>query len=201
MNLFPVSTTLLMAGLCGLVAASVSDIEERLIYNEIVIFVFAIGIALRLVSTPGLAGISLLVCVCLLIVLGQLARFGIIGGGDAKLIAATLLLLPPQRDAWLLAHIALAGGVLSCAYLAARIAMKKAIPVLTSPVLAGPVLAGPVLAGQITQTSRPLGVFGRERAKIAAGEPMPYALAILAGAAYSIASEATECISATSCSL
>jgi prepilin peptidase CpaA len=188
MNLFPISGALLAAGLAGLVAASVSDIKERLIYNEIVIFVLGVGLALRLVSTPELVWVSLVVAAVLLVVLGQLARFGVIGGGDAKLIAATLLLLPPQHDARLIAAIAVAGGILSCIYLAARMALRRGIFI-------------PAGAGRKFPMGESSGVFANELAKITAGEPMPYALAILAGTTYSIASEAFQCISATFCSL
>jgi len=188
MNLVPISAILLMAGFSGLVAASVSDIRERLIYNEIVLFVLVAGVGLRLVSTPGLIWVSLLAAACLIVVLGQLARFDIIGGGDAKLIAATTFLLPPQLGAWLVAHIAAAGGVLSCIYLTARIGLRRGIPVRAS--------AGP--NPRETNSSTPIS---RELSRIRAGEPMPYALAILTGTAYSLATEAIQCISATSCSL
>jgi prepilin peptidase CpaA len=188
MSLLPVSATLLAAGLAGLATASVTDIKERLISNEIVVYVLGVGVALRLVSTPGSLWLSLAGALVLLVVLGQFARFNVIGGGDAKLIAATMLLVPPQYDAQLMANIAVAGGALSCVYLAARIALRR-----TSPVRIGP-------RGK-TRSDQFGGVLGSEFAKITAGEPMPYALAILAGAILSIGSEAVPCISATSCLL
>jgi Flp pilus assembly protein protease CpaA len=188
MSFLPISATLLAAGLAGLAAASVTDIRERLIYNEIVVYVLAVGVALRLVSTPGSLWLSLAGALVLLVILGQFARFNVIGGGDAKLIAATMLLFPPQYDAELMTNIAVAGGVLSCVYLAARIALRRRIPVRTG-------LRGKAPADQFG------GVLGSEFAKITAGEPMPYALAILAGTILSIGNEAVRCISATSCLL
>ena len=50
--------------------------------------------------------------------LGQLTRLGIVGGGDAKLIAAVSLTQSPADVPSLLLHIALAGGVLALVYLA-----------------------------------------------------------------------------------
>ncbi|HXJ03221.1 MAG TPA: A24 family peptidase, partial [Micropepsaceae bacterium] len=161
MNAIPISTIILLMGFSGLVAACVSDVRERLIYNEIVIFVLGTGIALRLISTPHLIWASLLIAACLLVALGQLARFDIIGGGDAKLIAAAMLLLPPQRDAWLLAHIAAAGGALSCIYLAARTGLRRGI--LT------PARAQPNRSKEKTNST-----IIHELARIRAGEPMPY---------------------------
>lgn len=188
MNLVPISATLLVTGLSGLAAASISDVKERLIYNEIVVFVFGVGVALRLVSTPNLIWVSLLGAAFLLVVLGQFARYDLIGGGDAKLIAATMLLLPPERDGWLMAHIAAAGGVLGCLYLAARIGLRRRILV-------------PARAQPEFPKAGPNGALTNELLRIRAGEPMPYALAILAGTAYSVTNEAIQCISATSCSL
>ena len=182
MSLLP--GTLLAAGLAGLVAASVTDIRERLIHNEVVLFVLAVGIALRLISTPELLWLSLAGAALLLLVLGLFARFDIIGGGDAKLIAVSMLLLPPQHDAQLIANIAIAGGFLSCLYLTARIVQRRKAPVQP--------------CGD-RENSR--GFFRDEFTKVRAGEPMPYALAILGGVTYSIVTEAIPCIYATSCLL
>jgi prepilin peptidase CpaA len=188
MNLLPLSGTLLAVGLAWLIAAAVADIKERLIYNELVLYVVGVGIMLRLVSTPGLLWLSLAGSAFLLVVLGVFARYGMIGGGDAKLIAASMLLLPPQHDAQLMLNIALAGGLLSCIYLLARIVLRR-------PALAR---IGPPNG---RATDQYVGSFGGELARIRAGEPIPYAVAILGGAVYSILMEAISCISATSCLL
>ena len=186
MTLSSICGILLGAGLAGLVVACVSDIKERLIYNEIVFLVLAAGVGLRLAATPHLFWVSILVSFLLLIALGQCARFNFIGGGDAKLIAATTLLLPPQNVMWLLAHIALGGGILSCIYLWARTMLRRGILISHRAEQSFPLIGASKL-------------FAKEFAKISAGEPMPYALAILAGTSYSIASEAIRCNSAISC--
>ena len=188
MTIFSIYAILLAAGFTGLVIACVSDVKERLIYNEIVLFVLGTGVALRLISTPKLVWISLLVSATLLVLLGQCARFNMMGGGDAKLIAATGWLLPPQDNFWLLAHIAVAGGALSCIYLLTRTVLRRAKIIPARPEQAFPM-------GGSSQA------LANEFAKISAGEPMPYALAILAGTSYSIADEVIRCGSAISCSL
>jgi prepilin peptidase CpaA len=183
MSALLVSGILLIAGLAGLAAACVSDFKERLIYNEIVLFVLATGVALRLSSTPELLWAGLLAAAIVLVVLGQISRLGVIGGGDAKLIAASMLLVRMTRDANLLANIAIAGGALSCVYLVLRTALRR-----------GLFCAAPAVSG------RECALTG-EFANIAAGAPMPYALAILGGAVITIGSEVLQCVSATSCSL
>jgi Flp pilus assembly protein protease CpaA len=111
-----------------------------------------------------------------------------IGGGDAKLIAASMLLLPPQHDAQLMLNIALVGGLLSCFYLLVRIVLRR-----TAIAQIGPP------NGRATDPS--IGCYGGELARIHAGEPIPYAVAILGGTVYSILTEAISCIYATSCLL
>jgi prepilin peptidase CpaA len=180
MPFFSIYTLFLGAGLAGLVVASISDVKTRLIYDEIVAFVFGTGVVLRLMATPEFFWVSLLISAVLLVLLGQGARFNMIGGGDAKLIAATVWLFPPQHSVWLLAHIALAGGVLSCFYLLARAVLRR-----SNIIPAGAERAFPAGAPYNASGNALINEF----AKISAGEPMPYALAILAGTSYSIASE------------
>jgi prepilin peptidase CpaA len=146
------------------------------------------GLGLRLTFSPGLLWLSVAGAILLVVVLGQFTRFDIIGGGDAKLIAATMLLLPPQRDAQLMLNIAMAGGMLSCVYLLARTALRKRLALRT---------AAPIRGATEPEST----LVSRELANICAGAPVPYALAIAAGATYSILTEAVSCVSGTSCSL
>lgn len=188
MNLLPLSGIVSAVGLAGLVAAAAADVKERLIYNEFVFYVFGAGLVLRLISTPGLLWLSLIGAAFLLVVLGFFARIGMIGGGDAKLMAASVLLLPPQHDAQLMVNVALSGGLLSCIYLLVGIVLRRSCAMQNAPAKTG---AADGFAG----------CFGGELARIRVGEPVPYAVAILAGTAYSILTEAISCISATSCLL
>jgi prepilin peptidase CpaA len=92
----------------------------------------------------------------------------------------------------LLLGIAVAGGLMGVAYLVMR-AIVARIP---EPRFC------PAATRDTRGTLRDLGhLLSGERARIAAGEPMPYALAVLGGVIYRIVSEAIQCLSATSCSL
>ena len=101
--------------------------------------------------------------------LGVLSHYRIIGGGDLKLISAVTLLVPPERVGQLLIEIALAGGVLSCVYLVARYALRS---LSATPSLAADA-AGPEAGFAL--------IIRTERDRIAAGGPLPYALAVLGG--------------------
>jgi prepilin peptidase CpaA len=180
--------SLLTAGFIALFVACVTDIRERNIPNEVVVYVLLAGLGLRLTFSPDLLWLSVAGAAFLVIVLGQFTRFDIIGGGDAKLMAASMLLLPPERDAQLMLNIAIAGGMLSCIYLGARTVLRKRFALQTAAPSQG------VTKAETTLVSH-------ELANICAGEPVPYALAIAAGVIYSILIEAVSCVYGTSCSL
>ena len=165
--------------LAAILASAYTDLKDRIIPNELACLVAASGIALGLLTRPGQMPLSLLAAIALLFALGALAHFHMIGGGDVKLISAAALLVPPADIGKLLVFIALAGGVLSCAYLLARRALK-----------------GGGL-GAMTENSQDW--LSREGARIAAGGPMPYAVAILGGLATLIAREVPRCLSANFC--
>jgi Flp pilus assembly protein protease CpaA len=106
-------------GLAALVVAATSDLRRRIIPNEAVLVVAGAGLMVRLLDFQGVAlAISGAIALGLLVVLGQLARFDIIGGGDAKLIAALSLSQPAADVPALLLHIAMAGGGVAALYLA-----------------------------------------------------------------------------------
>lgn len=159
---------------CLLAAAGI-DVMDRIIPNHLVVAVMFAGLALRLLASPNTLWLSLAVCVVALGMLGLLASRLLLGWGDAKLIGAVTLLAPPDGVVPLLLAITLAGGVLACAYLAARYVLHRSAP----------------SSGQPPATP-PLGLTGmlnKERARILADEPMPYAVAILGGVAYHMAIE------------
>jgi prepilin peptidase CpaA len=106
-------------GLAALIVAAVTDLRRRIIPNETVLVVAAAGLLLRLLGFQGWTlAISVAVAFGLLVVLGQMTRLGIVGGGDAKLIAAVSLSQSPADVPALLLYIALAGGGLALVYLA-----------------------------------------------------------------------------------
>jgi prepilin peptidase CpaA len=166
-----------LTGLILLSVAAGTDLKDRRIPNEIVAAVAAIGLTQGLIARPGQVWLSLLVAFVVFCGLGVLSYHRIIGGGDLKLISAVTLLVSPERVGQLLIEIALAGGVLGCIYLLARSALRS--PSVTSSGTA--------------EGARPEGEFAlairTERIRIAAGGPLPYALAVLGGASIYVTRE------------
>ena len=102
----------------AVVVAAGVDVSRRIIPNETVLAVMVGGLAIRLVSPHEPSALwSLAAALVVLVLLGQLAHGGFMGGGDVKMISA-LTLAEPLRDVLpLLLHIALAGGVVATFYL------------------------------------------------------------------------------------
>lgn len=175
--------------LAALVASAWTDLKDRIIPNEYVGIVAVAGVVATLSIRPEQAPFSLLAAVLVLVGLGVLSHFRLLGGGDAKLISALVLMVPPGDTGRLLIAIALAGGLLSCVYLFARVAVgRRSVPKSSAAVATAP------------ETGRNSGGWlSNECARVAAGGPMPYALAILGGVAGYIAGELTRCLSASSC--
>ena len=180
MNPSPLAATLLFSGLAGLVDAAAGDARNRIIPNHLVVFVAGTGLALRVASGLTSVILSLIGAASVFVVLVFLMHRNLIGGGDAKLIAAATLLVPPDRVVPLLLNIALAGGLLSCFYIAMLFFAKHARRPATH-------FLGHLFAG--------------DSGKAKTGQPIPYALAILGGVIASMLSEVFQCFSATSCSL
>ncbi|ACK51611.1 peptidase A24A prepilin type IV [Methylocella silvestris BL2] len=157
------------AALIVLVASAIRDVKDRIIPNEYVVVIAVIGVAQCVALRPGLAWVSLLVAAGTLLGLGVLAHWNLIGGGDVKLISAVTLLVPPNQAPVLLIGIALAGGVLSCIYLAAHYGFRR-----TKLSQAGEADFVPPMSGFARLVKA-------EHARIAAGDSLPYALAILGG--------------------
>ncbi len=167
----------------ALLASAVTDLKMRIIPNELVVLVALCGIAASIEGRLGGAWISLLAVVIVFLALGAACHYGLIGGGDAKLISAVTLLVPPDRIGVLLIEIALAGGFLSCVYLAARQLISMPLTRRSSPG-----------AKQSTGLQHWIDC---ESVRINA-KSVPYAIAILGGVIIHIASEYRQCFSATS---
>jgi prepilin peptidase CpaA len=168
-----VATLLQSAGLIALSVAAGVDFKTRIIPNELVVCVIGAGLGLRLFTDGWMSWISLVVAIGVFLPLGLLAQREIIGGGDAKMITASTFLVAPAAVPQLLLAIALAGGAIAVAYLAAFRALGS------KPKRAD---------GAAAARPPPLGLIGSELARIAAKEPMPYGLAILAGSAFVVLS-------------
>ncbi|MEJ0062566.1 MAG: prepilin peptidase [Alphaproteobacteria bacterium] len=176
----PLIMALLFSGLAGLTVAAARDAKSRIIPNGMVVFVAGVGLALRLPSSLFSIGLSLLAAAIVFSALVFLVHRNMIGGGDAKMIAVATLLVPPDRIVPLLLSIALSGGLLSCFYLGRSLIVKNDRRV----------------ARHFT-----IHLFGKNADRIKAHKSMPYALAILGGAAACILPEVFRCFNAISCSL
>ncbi len=176
------------ASLLALAGSAVTDLRKRIIPDEFSTLIAVCGLVMALRFGAGQAGIAVLAALCVFLFLGVLAHYNTIGGGDVKLIAATCLLVQPDRIPLLLAEIALAGGVLSGAYLAGGWLFRRWPRTRREPADAGQ-------PGAFRKWLR------RERSRMAKGYPVPYALAVLGGVAVHLIRELPSCFYATSCSL
>jgi prepilin peptidase CpaA len=156
MSLLLARAVLWVAVLAVLIIAAGIDLRRRIIPNKLVALVAAGGVIVGVLSRPSSILPSLLFGLIVLLALLVCAHFDVLGAGDAKLIAAATLMVPPEHVALLLIAIAVAGGVLSGVYLAAFRSLKATVP---------------------------------------------YALAVLGGVSFYVASELYQCSSGISCSL
>lgn len=93
-------------------------------------------------------------------------RFGLLGGGDAKLLGAIGLLVAPDRIGGTVTMIALAGGLLTLPYLACRGRIARPAAIRPSGLLARALRA--------------------ERFRLRRGGPLPYAIAIAIGTTFGL---------------
>lgn len=154
-----------------LVYAALHDLAARTVPNWLPLCLLAIGLAARIADHnlwPGL-----LVAMAAFVVLFGVWFSGSMGGGDVKLWAATVLLIPPhwQPQVTFFLRVLLIGGALALLYLA---------------------LWWPV--ARLRRTSRAAGprtgflqrVLQAEIWRISRRGPLPYALAISASAILSL---------------
>ena len=186
MDVFLISSAFCSASLGVLVVAAGMDLKDRRIPDEAAIAIAMIGLTQGLLIRPGSLWLSFAIAAIVFCGLAVASHHRIIGGGDVKLISAVTLLVPPAQVGPLLVDIALAGGALACLYLSAGVGLKALAPVESAPVA--------------RRTGGLAVVLSAERRRIAAGAPMPYALAILGGVCLYAAHEIASCSSALSCS-
>lgn len=150
-----VTTTLPILGLTGCVlAAARSDAHELRIPNALSAAILALfGVYAAVALTPQAAAVALGLAASTLL-LGFIAyRRGLMGGGDAKLLAACMAWAGPAYALEFLAVTAIAGGVIALA-------------------LVSPLTARAAVAMQRNWPARAVG----------AKASMPYGVAIAAGA-------------------
>jgi prepilin peptidase CpaA len=156
-------------------AAAASDIAARIIPDRL-----SVALVILAASSAGIVGgwvpaatTAALAALAFLLLL-PLALLGWLGGGDVKLLAASAGLAGPAGIAPLLLGTALAGGVLSLLYLAAfRLAVRLPAPG-SRPVPRQPGI--PDWRRRLDHAVR------AERRRLARRGPLPYAVAISAGA-------------------
>ncbi|MBR0664244.1 prepilin peptidase [Roseomonas hellenica] len=145
--------------------AALHDLAARIIPDWVSLALLPIGFWLRIWQGGALWALVALLLVFAAAVL--VWRLGALGGGDVKLLSAATPLLPPSEVPTLLVAVALAGGALALLYLLLR----------------------PLLRGR-EAGARPRGLLARvgriERWRIGRGGPLPYGIAIAAGAAWAM---------------
>ncbi len=170
--------------LAALLVSAATDLKQRIIPNELVVVIALSGLLLGLAMRPGQICISLVVAALVFLTLGVLCRYGALGGGDVKLMAAVTLLVPPGGIGDLLIEIALAGGLLTCLYLGAHYLARNALAGSCEP-------AGE--RGSFVERR------GLARVSITQRKQVPYAVAILGGVIWYFARESLSCSSEMSC--
>lgn len=154
------------------ILVSANDIFYRKIPDTFPILITAIGLGMLVINGDWLEGFTTLgFAVAAFLVLALLCMAGKLGGGDVKLLAASVLLVGASSFVDFLLLTALAGGVLSVIYIAAFLTMK----LLPTP------SATASIPSSKTWRSR-LGLLWRiERRRILRRSPIPYGVAISAG--------------------
>jgi prepilin peptidase CpaA len=168
----PAAVLLEVAGLLGLGLATLTDLRSRIIPNTLVLGVVVAGGAARIATDGALSWISLGIALAVFVPLALLAHRDMIGGGDAKMIAAATLLVEPPHVAPLLAAIVLSGGVLATGWLMATRLRK--VTASAKPAAPGTGADAPGLAPLPGSTQS------------ADHEQLPYGVAILAGVAITL---------------
>lgn len=108
------------AGVAAVFAAALTDLRGRIIPHRIVAVVLAGGLVLTCARGLADAGPSLLLAAGLGAALFALSALGALGGGDAKLIPAAVLLFPFNGALAFLYWTAISGGVLGLLFLVMR---------------------------------------------------------------------------------
>lgn len=179
------SILLIFAALVTLAVAAACDLKDRIIPDALVLTVLFAGGALRLTAAT-VSWLTPIIGLLVFLAMSFQAARNIVGGGDAKMMTAVTFLFPPQIVPVTLVMIALAGGILSGAYLAAGCALRsRGVRAAVVPPRAG--------------------LLRVEAARAVAGAPLPFGFAIFAGVAVTVLLETLPCFSAiyssTSCSL
>jgi prepilin peptidase CpaA len=158
--------------------AATTDVAARIIPDTCSLFLLLLGL-LRLLSIDGSASAlaDSAVAAGTFAVLVMLCMAGLLGGGDAKLIAASTFFLGSERLADFFSATALSGGVLALLYLIGHAALsgrRMPLPPLSPD-------------GAHRGWGRRLKVLlAAEHRRVARKQSVPYGVAIAAGALISL---------------
>jgi prepilin peptidase CpaA len=141
----------------SLALAAAVDLKRRIIPNGLVLCVIGAGGSLRLLEDGPTAWRSLGIALAVFVPLGVLAYHGAIGGGDAKMISATMLLVQPAQTLLLIAAIALAGGVLAVGYFIAD-TVSRVLGRLRPMSAPSPIPSPATLAARLDRSQLPYGL-------------------------------------------
>ncbi len=157
----------LLAAVGLLIYAALHDLAARTVPNWLPVCLLAIGLVARLADHTLWSGLA--VTLLAFVILFGIWFSGSMGGGDVKLWAATVLLVPPhwQPQLAFFLRVLLLGGALALLYLALWWPMARLRQALPAPVSRAGFLQR-VLKAEIWRISR--------------RGPLPYALAISASA-------------------
>ena len=144
------------------------DVATRTIPDSISVALLALGAIVRLDQGWEALAVSLLTAVAIFLAMLPFHGRGLVGGADMKLLAALAAGLPPLTNFQLITSVALFGGLLAALYLS----LRRVVPL-------------------IARLPRPVGRRGLllyrvaivEVRRIQRGAPLPYGVAIAAGAA------------------
>jgi prepilin peptidase CpaA len=145
-----------------LVYAAFHDLAARTVPNWLPATLLLIGVCARLLDHSLLN--AAIVAAVTFVILFVIWMFGAMGGGDVKLWAATVLLIPPmlQPELAFFLRVVVFGGVLALVYLALCLLVPKRLPSRPTRLL--------------------LRVLRAEVWRIGRRAPLPYACAIATGA-------------------
>jgi len=157
-------SVLTSASLALLCLAALHDMLSRTIPNWMPALLAAFALPLLWLSQGAMD--RLLTALVLFAAAILCWRLGWIGGGDAKLLGAVGLLLPPDRVAGTVMAIGLAGAVLALPYLACRGRIAR--------------------PGALRPSGLPARAWRAERFRLRRGGPLPYGVAIAVGTAFGL---------------
>ena len=158
----PIELSILSIGLALFAVACLQDWALRLVSNRIPIAIAASGITVRCLESSLTGG--LLAAGTVFVAAALLWRRGWLGGADVKLFAAGALLVPPGYAPDFVLASCVAGGALGLAY--AGLSYAVPAPAATRP------------------SSRIRRYVRLEQRRLRRRGPLPYAMAIAAGASF-----------------